>query len=245
MRTQYLIRLDDACPTMDIRRWDRIESILDKYGVKPMVGIVPHCKDKQLLINDPTSDFWDRALEWQKKGWAIALHGYDHCYISDCAGENPMWRRSEFAGVDLQCQKDKIRKGIAILKEKKLIPKYFFAPSHTFDCNTLIALREDSEIRIISDTVGRYPYKKDDFYYIPQIVGHCTRIPLSGIYTFCFHPNVMDDNDFDKLDDFLYRNRKDFIGFDKIKTEQWGKKKWLDRQLSALFFFYRRIRGLK
>ena len=33
---KYLIRLDDACPTMDAQKWSRIEDILNRGGVKPM-----------------------------------------------------------------------------------------------------------------------------------------------------------------------------------------------------------------
>ena len=45
MIKKYLIRLDDACPTMDWGKWRRMERILDKYKVKPMVGIIPENND--------------------------------------------------------------------------------------------------------------------------------------------------------------------------------------------------------
>jgi len=62
-------------------------------------------------------------------------------------------------------QKQKIRDGYAILKEYGLTPKYFFAPSHTFDENTLVALKECSDIRIISDTIATKPYKKVTLFF--------------------------------------------------------------------------------
>lgn len=37
---KYLVRLDDACPTMYSDRWQKIEEILDKHKIKPMVGII-------------------------------------------------------------------------------------------------------------------------------------------------------------------------------------------------------------
>ena len=138
---KYLIRLDDACPTMDIARWQRMESILDKYGIRPMVGIIPANADSKQMIDKEDDLFWEKAFAWQSKGWAIALHGYDHCYISSDAGINPLWNRSEFAGISLQQQKQKISDGVTILKSHGLNPKYFFAPSHTFDENTLQALQ--------------------------------------------------------------------------------------------------------
>lgn len=245
--SNYLIRLDDACPTMDRGKWQKMEDLLGFYKVRPMVGIIPNCKDQQLTLDEPDQNFWQKALSWQEKGWSIAMHGYDHCYISDkgMQGLNPMWERSEFAGVPIEKQQEKIRDGIKMLKAKGINPKFFFAPSHTFDNNTLIALREESDIRIISDTIGCYPYKKGDFWFIPQIVGHCVKMPISGIYTFCFHPNMMDDADFEGLEKFLQLYGGSFIGFDQIDLYKYGKKRMIDRLISYSFFCYRNLKGLR
>ena len=170
MSNKYLIRLDDACPTMDQAKWQRMFDILDQYGVRPMVGIIPHNEDPKQEIDAPDEEFWNKAKLWQQKGYAIALHGYNHCYISDqgLKGLNPLWSRSEFAGVPYDVQKQKIRDGFKILLSNGVKPKYFFAPSHTFDENTLKALKECTDIRIISDTIATKPYKRGDFVFLPQ-----------------------------------------------------------------------------
>ncbi|MBR4793316.1 MAG: DUF2334 domain-containing protein [Bacteroidaceae bacterium] len=244
---KYLIRLDDACPTMNKEKWDRMERLLDKYQVRPMVGVVPECKDESLAIDSFDESFWKKVCGWQQKGWAIAIHGYDHCYNSEAGmqGLNPMWGRSEFAGLSLDKQREKVRKGVTVLNKYGLNPKFFFAPSHTFDENTLNALREESDIRIVSDTIGRFPYKYKDFWFIPQIAGHCVKMPFQGIYTFCFHPNTMNDETFDRLERFMKANQDLFIGFDEIDYSLYGRKKWFDKLLSEVFFTYRKIRGLK
>lgn len=242
---KYLIRLDDASPYMDLYKWDRMECLLDHYKVKPMVGIIPDCQDKRIMLSKPNLEFWGKAIRWQNKGWALALHGYDHIYISKQSGINPIWNRSEFAGVPLEMQKKKIKKGYDILRSKGVKPCYFFAPSHTFDNNTLEALRQETDIRIISDTIGRYPYKYNDFYIIPQFGGHCIKMLINGIYTFCFHPNSMDDVDFDKLDSFLNLYHNHFISFDDIELNDYDEKRAFDRLLSWLYFTYRRLRGVK
>lgn len=246
MKTRYLIRLDDASPYMDSKKWQRMEDILDRYGVKPLVGIIPANADPQTMIGPEDPDFWEKVHSWEKKGWQIALHGYDHCYISEKGmyGLNPMWGRSEFSGVSLDKQKGKIRKGVGILKDHGLEAKYFFAPSHTFDDNTLRALKDESDIRIISDTISRFPYKRDDFFFVPQIVGHCVDIPVPGIYTFCFHPNIMNDVDYNKLDAFLKRRYACFSDWNNIDISKFGKKKLIDKLLSFLFFKYRKLRKL-
>lgn len=244
-KTKYLIRLDDACPSMDRANWERIEDILDRYDILPMVGIVPHNEDENLMRDSEDGLFWDKVKEWKSKGWSIALHGYNHCYMSSDAGINPFWKRSEFAGVSLDQQKEKIRKGVSILKEHGINPKYFFAPSHTYDENTLEALRQESNIRIISDSIGRKPYKKDDFIFIPQIVGHCMEIPLPGVWTFCLHPNSMTDANFGATEMFVKQHQNEFISFDDLNLNNVATKSLFDKALSALFFGYRKIRGLR
>ena len=242
---KYLIRLDDACPTMNVERWQKMEDLLDKYDIRPMVGIIPNNADPKQMIDTEDVMFWQKALRWQDKNWTIALHGYDHCYISTDAGINPLWNRSEFAGVSLQLQKQKISNGYAILKDKGLHVKYFFAPSHTFDHNTIVALKECSDIRFISDTIALRPYKSGDFIYIPQIGGRCIKMPLPGIYTFCFHPNTMMDEDYDAMELFIKKYQSKFCTFDDLKLTNIRNKTLIDKFISWLYFSKRKSNRLK
>lgn len=43
----------------------------------------------------------------EKKGWIIALHGYEHVFETTSGGINPVNNKSEFAGVNLEKQKKK------------------------------------------------------------------------------------------------------------------------------------------
>ena len=45
----YLIRLDDASEYMDLEKWTRISNLLDKYGIKPIFGIIPNNRDDTLI----------------------------------------------------------------------------------------------------------------------------------------------------------------------------------------------------
>lgn len=242
---QYLIRLDDACPNMNQDKWQRMEKILSDYSICPMVGVIPNNADDSLSVNNADPAFWCKVERWKIKGWTIALHGFDHCYVSTEGGLNPMWRRSEFAGVPLDVQKEKIRRGIYILEQHNIKPQYFFAPSHTFDENTLIALKECSDIRIISDTVAMYPYRYKDFTFIPQFGGRCMNIPFDGIYTFCFHPNTMTELDFLRLEKFIRRHKSKFCGFDQLNLQHLGNKRLFDKIFSYLYFLQRKIRNIK
>jgi predicted deacetylase len=237
----YLVRLDDACPTMDVHKWQKMEDILDKYNIKPMVGIIPNNQDETLNITKANDSFWEKAFHWQKKKWAIALHGYDHVYITQDGGINPVHKRSEFAGLSLKDQEEKVEKGYAILKDKNLDATFFFAPSHTFDENTLKALYTKTKIRNISDTISRYPYKKGDFVFFPQQFGYFREINISGYWTFCFHPNTMKNDDFDAVDLFIKRNQNKFISFDEIEVEKLNSKKLTDKVLSFFYFIKRKF----
>lgn len=238
----YLIRLDDACPTMDAKKWQRMEHILDSYGVKPMVGVIPANNDSNQEIDTFDGAFWIKVKNWENKGWAIALHGYDHCFISNegMRGLNPLWARSEFAGVSFQLQKEKIRKGVAECRANGIDPKYFFAPAHTYDSNTLKALREESNIRIISDTVATKPY-----IFIPQVGGHCAEMKFSGIWTFCLHPSTMTEEDFVDTERFLIAHRNEILDFDELDLSNLKGKSLFSRLLSCLYFTRRRLKGIK
>jgi len=203
----YLIRLDDASEYMDVGKWDKIERLLNKYNIKPIVGIIPNNQDKELVSKYKKDfGFWNKTKVWQSKGWTIALHGYSHVCLTNEGGINPVNLRSEFAAIPLEEQKIKISNGIKIFEEQGLDAKIFFAPSHTFDMNTLEALRTESDIRIISDTIANDIYIMRGFYFIPQQSGHVQSLPFR-ITTFCYHPNNMSENDFKILDNFIKQKR--------------------------------------
>lgn len=247
MKNKYLIRLDDACPTMDAAKWQRMEDLLDKYGVRPMVGIIPHNEDPQTSPDPEDAGFWDKARRWEAKGWAIALHGYNHVFSSNggMQGLNPFWSRSEFAGLPLEEQKKKIRDGVSILRQHNIEPNYFYAPGHTFDDNTLKALLAESNIQIISDTIATKPFKKGDFTFIPQLGGHCSEMKLSGVWTFCFHPNTLSDERFASLEAFLIKHQNEFVSFNDLDLAHVGNKDMVSKLLSWFYFTMRKIKGIK
>lgn len=240
MKKRYLLRLDDACPTMHAGRWTRVESILDKYGIRPMVGIVPDNRDEKLMQSPVDPDFWLKAKARQAKGWTIALHGLHHTYHKCAGGLNPLWTDSEFCGVSYEKQLDMLAQGMEILIDKGLIAEYFFAPSHTFDLNTVRALQQVGISRI-SDTIALKPYCRFGSAFVPQIGGKCREMTLGGTYTFCLHPNTMNERDFDELDSFLAAHRSSFIGFDEIDYSVVGKLDVLSRIIRVAYFLRRKI----
>ena len=226
------MRLDDACDQRDVRRWNRLEELLDKYNVKPLVGVIPNCEDAMMESYECDTNFWERVISWRDKGWTIAMHGYNHVYDTNYGGLNPVNRRSEFAGKSLELQKEKIEKGVAIMRKNGINPLVFFAPSHTFDENTLIALQECSDIRIISDTIANEPYTDYGMTFIPQQSGKVRNLPFK-ITTFCYHPNMMEEKHFEELELFLCKYHKKFIDFPIINSNR--KKDVIDKILNLVY----------
>lgn len=210
--SKYIMRLDDASEKRDMEKWNRIEELLDLYEIKPLVGVIPKCEDSDMDIYRTDERFWERVAEWNNKGWEIAMHGFTHVYCTVESGINPVNEKSEFAGLSLWEQCDKIKKGLFIFQEHGINPKVFFAPAHTFDEKTIEALKKMTNIRIISDTIAIDTYCYNDITYVPQQTGKVRSLPFATV-TFCYHPNLMDDNSFLKLESFIKRNRKKFIPF--------------------------------
>ena len=235
----YLIRLDDASDHMNVERWDRVEQLLDENGIKPLVGVIPMNRDPRLLEFPEDPAFWEKAKAWREKGWRIALHGYEHVYSSNCAGINPVHSRSEFAGHPLQKQRQMIREGLRILQEKGLNPDVFFAPSHTFDWNTLEALRLESGIRTISDTVANDTYCLRGFTFIPQQAGRVRKLPFK-LSTVCLHPNYMKDQEFDELRAFFQAHAAEFLDPNTIGLTN-RRPGLLDHVCKAAYFLKRRL----
>lgn len=240
MRTHYLVRLDDACPFMDSKKWQRMEDILDKYGIKPLVGIIPANADPETMIEED-SQFWEKVYNWITKGWKMALHGFDHVCTTHDGGINPVHNRSEFAGLNYEKQTVKIKKGYDILKSHGVEPSFFFAPSHTFDKTTLKAIKDTTPIRMISDMIATKPYEKEGFTFVPCQMGKLREMPISGYWCACYHPNIMTDEEFEAIESFIQSHRQDFLSFDNLPKS--SSRTVMDVLLSIAYYILRRIKG--
>jgi len=235
MIADYLIRLDDACPTMNKCNWDIIESLLDRFQIKPLVAVIPDNKDKSLFLNKTNSRFWDKVREWNRKGWSIAMHGYQHIYTTNSRGIVPIGIKSEFAGIPFDLQRERIRKAWGVMLNENIKPEIWVAPSHTFDSNTLKALYMETEIRIISDGIALNIYYDGIFYWIPQQLWRFRYFPF-GKWTVCLHPNTMEQKDFNQLEQAVIKMKKKPVSFQNIEMVK-RKKNVPDKLFERLFFF--------
>ena len=122
MSAKYLLRFDDLCSTMCWSVWNEIESILDQFEVKPIVAVIPDNRDPELDIEPPNPEFWERVRRWQTKGWAVALHGYQHLYCGSDSGLLRLNPRTEFAGDSEAVQRQKLVAALAICSANGVKP---------------------------------------------------------------------------------------------------------------------------
>lgn len=196
MSVKYIFRLDDATAFSDIEKWQLLEEIFDDFGIKPLVAVTPDNKDPGLFYKKENSDFWKQVNDWKKKGWEIAMHGYQHLYheVDKKTLLIPYYDRSEFAGLKIEDQRKKISKSISIFHSHGINPKVWVAPSHSFDELTLKAIKKETQIDTISDGIAIYPYTYNGFIFVPQQLWDVKK-KFFGVWTICLHPDTMTHED--------------------------------------------------
>jgi len=242
---KYFVRLDDACPTMNWKKWERVFSILDTYNVKPIVAVVPNNEDEGLKVDTYNNNFWNEVMQWKMKGYHIAMHGYNHVYISKHKGLVPFNSRSEFAGLPKAVQNEKILKSWEIFISNKIYPKIWVAPAHSFDNITLSVIKDLTDIKIVSDGLSIFPFEKNGFLWLPQQLWEPKK-KHRGLWTICLHPNTMSDMDFSELERFIKNNTKsfEFKMEDIVSRYEKRKKSIFDIVYSKWFLLVRNIKDL-
>ena len=242
MRTRFILRLDDICPTMNWRIWQLLERDLVELNIKPIMAVVPDNRDKHLMVSAPgVDDFWNSVRSWQKRGWTIGLHGYQHRYLTNEAGMYGRMSRSEFAGLPSEIQEIKLRNALQIFREQQVSPEVWVAPAHSFD-STTIALLSRLGVRIISDGYAIYPYQyADGVTLIPQQFGKFRKLPF-GVWTICCHFNEWTPAETDRFRQDLRKYSRHFTAVTDVLTSYRERRRsWLDMSANTLLGFGLRI----
>lgn len=219
---QYLIRLDDLCPTSNLEKWDRFFKLFDQYNIAPIIAVIPDNKDPKLLrCGGFNSDYWQLVRNLQNRDYAIAMHGFEHRYVSADSGILRQNKRSEFAGLPLRVQQRKIKQAVSIFKRENIHSEIFVAPAHSFDHNTLKALKKYSNIRIISDGLLGLPYNRLGFNWIPVQLSEA-KLKADKTWTFNYHPETCSDNDFKKLEAFIHQHHQCFVTPSQLTFRQYS-----------------------
>lgn len=223
----YVIRFDDMCPTMNWEIWDKIEEILDKHGVKPILAVIPDCQDVGLRYQPPNPKFWDRVREWQAKGYDIAMHGTNHVYMNNRTGIMGITRQSEFVGLKFEIQKNKIGRGCNIFRQYGIKSDIWIAPSHSFDLVTIKVLKEHG-FKYISDGFGTEPFQWMGGVWVPcQLWDKISTQSKPGVYTVCNHHYSWTQSDLDAFEHEIVVRKKHITSFRKVINEYSGIRKGL------------------
>ena len=215
-RAKYIFRLDDIAENMDWGNFFLLKELFIKHNVKPIIGVIPNNEDQELLLFPKCPfDFWEEIRSLQRLGWSIALHGFSHKYVTRNSGIFGINKKSEFAGLPYDLQNEKVQKGKLIFEQKRLKIDAFMAPAHSLDHTTLKAL-VDNEIKTITDGFCLYPYYDQEILFVPQLFS-TPRKMLFGVYTWCLHPNHMDRESIERLEDFIIANKENIISFPDAK----------------------------
>lgn len=213
--TKYFFRIDDVAPNMNWDSFYRLAEIFKKYGIKPLLAVIPDVRDRQLLVFPENKDFWSIISQFAEEKWVVGQHGYRHLYNNKSGGILKINKMSEFSGLDFDNQLTLIDLGKNILKSHSIDSKIFIAPAHSFDENTILALKENS-FDYISDGIALYPFKKWGIIWLPQVLWHPRKWWFFGMATVALHPNTMIESDFIDLKEFLEKNTKKIGDFSEL-----------------------------
>lgn len=217
-KSKILVRFDDICPTMDFTQFKRATDLLDEYGIKPLIGVIPNCIDPDLQIENSHEDFWQFVKDLQARGYVVAMHGFQHIFDSNHKGIVTNRIGSEFAGHSLDVQIDKIKKGKAILAFHGIYTDIFFAPAHSYDENTIKALAANG-FKYMSDGKSYNPYMWHEIKLLPDRDSGCPRIRHRKLYTAVFHAHEWVRSD----KEYAYRDLQNLLSQHTENIVTWNE----------------------
>ena len=210
------VRLDDITPDMDYEKFYKMKQILDTYQIKPLIGVVPFNEDKNLMKSPKMEDFAGFLQGLINEGWVVALHGYEHLYSTAKGGLFPLNHFSEFAGLSFDKQNDMIAKGKDRLAGWGIETNIFMAPAHTFDRNTLKALKKNGFV-YVTDGFGKCPYLRKGLVFLPIAIKQSDCYKDTGGYTtLVYHTNTMDEKDFERCKKLFENNKESLIPYGEM-----------------------------
>jgi hypothetical protein len=226
MKARYLVRFDDICPTMNWRVWTEVEKSLIETGIKPILAVVPDNQDEYLKVDVADEGFWERVRGWQARGWAIAVHGYQHVYVTNQAGIIGLNDRSEFAGLPAAEQERKLRDALDIFEREDIRAEIWVAPSHSFDAMT-VSIAAQMGLRIISDGLSLFPHvDPGGVLWIPQQLWRFRYVPF-GVWTVCCHPNAWTTDQLTGFRRDLRKYREQIVDLQTIVNEYRNRRRSL------------------
>ncbi|MDD2969861.1 MAG: DUF2334 domain-containing protein [Lachnospiraceae bacterium] len=220
------VRMDDITCDMDWKSFYSMKAILDEAEIRPLIGVVPDNQDPLLQCEQGREDFWDYIIELQNQGWSVAMHGYRHLYETKHGGMFPLNHFSEFAGLSYEEQSEKIRQGKEIFLSHGIHTDIFMAPGHSYDKNTLKALKEHG-FHYITDGFGYRPYRYLGMTFLPIAFHSIRSIQKKNkeMTTLVYHLNHTKQVQFEQIRNLLQNQAYQFVSYsDILKLEPKERK---------------------
>ena len=240
---KILIRFDDIAENMNWHLMAKCEKLFDELNIRPVMGVIPNNKDKDLLIYPKKENFWQIVQKWQTKGWEIAMHGYNHIYDNETNKKDffKYGGKSEFFGHTLENQSNKIKNGLKIFEKNGIKIRTFFSPNHTYDLNTFKALKLYG-IEEVIDGYGFKPYLENDIKFIPQLFYKPFFLPY-GLQTTQIHLNYWTEIEFNKFSQLILKNYKKVVSYDEALKLISNKisDKFLNKIIKEILILKRKI----
>ncbi|MDD3178582.1 MAG: DUF2334 domain-containing protein [Candidatus ainarchaeum sp.] len=239
--TQYnLFRMDDVCDNMpNSQNVIKFIKLLNKYNIKPLLGVIPAVKDESIKEKKSIFRIEDLKPFIKTNQIIIALHGYEHRYHYGNKGILKLNRNSEFSGLNIEIQEKMIKSGINILNKRlDITPKYFFAPAHNYDENTLVILNKYNLINV--DGISLYPFEYFGVKHIPQQKNQLNpKLDLfkHGIFVNHFHPKDITNKKLQEINDFCLKNKNSLINFENVHKLKIKRNKVLDVLFVCFYYF--------
>lgn len=221
--------MDDITPDMNWENFRFFQELFEKTGITPLLGIVPECRDEKLHCGERRENFYEVMRELQVKGYSFAIHGCYHLYTTKKGGLFPLNNISEFAGIPYEKQKEMLAFGKAKLKEQGIDTELFMAPAHSYDSNTLRALRELGITRV-TDGFGKapYTYKGLTFYPISFLLSRSLK-QKDGVTTLVLHANTVTEADKKRYQRIFDEYGKNMISYSEYLEMKPVKRTFLGR----------------
>lgn len=214
-RNPIIIRIDDVCPSMDLEKFYKYVNALKELDVKPLLGVIPLCEDESINYGQ-VDDFWTMLRQMQEDGYPIAMHGVNHVYCTRAKGLVCDRKMSEFSSISLEEQKEKLLQGKNALAKEGIYTDTFMAPGHSYDRNTLKALKSLG-FEYITDGRSKYPYMLEGVKCIPATPAWKLHFS-GGILTICLHPSYEAETNLNLVKELLIKEKNRVISFEEAKT---------------------------
>jgi hypothetical protein len=153
-----MFREDGVQPFLLLESLKRVNELFEMSNISVTLGIIPDFSEKYPIESDAELLAYLEEILAKSTIFEAAMYGVTVRYC--CVG--PLGH-SEFAGLPLERQEELVRHGLAILHSSfpDVLVTTFIPPFHTYDDNTLIAIRNQGLTAISSDDyVERVLYGK-------------------------------------------------------------------------------------